>query len=167
MAPRFSAPRRSAHLRDSKGLADLHTLLTRPGTDVHVLQLAGAGHLERDTGTLLDGAARSAFRRRLDELDSDLAAARDDGDLGRVQRLDQERAALIAELRRAAGLGGRARSLGSSTTERGRKTVTSRLREAIHRIDTVLPELGTHLDRSVITGTTCRYEPTPGVDWRL
>ncbi|MCV2489203.1 hypothetical protein OF117_07485 [Geodermatophilus sp. YIM 151500] len=157
----------SAHLRDAKGLADLHTLLTRPGRDVHVLELVGAGHVERDTGTLLDGAARAAYRHRLEELDSDLAAARDDGDLGRLQRLDHERAALLVELRRATGLAGRARSLGSGTAERARKTVTSRLREAIHRIDTVIPELGTHLDRSVITGTTCRYEPTAGVEWRL
>jgi len=30
---------------------------------------------------------------------------------------------------------------------------------AIRRIQAVLPDLGTHLDRSVRTGTTCRYEP--------
>ncbi|MGY1617298.1 ATP-binding protein [Geodermatophilus sp. SYSU D00691] len=157
----------SAHLRDSKGLADLHTLLTRAGTDVHVLELAGAGLVERDSGSLLDAAARAAYRRRLQELDADEAAARDDGDLGRLQRLDEERTALVGELRRAAGLAGRSRSLGSGTTERARKTVTSRLREAIHRIDTVLPELGAHLDRSVLTGTSCRYDPAPGVDWEL
>jgi hypothetical protein len=157
----------SAHLRDSKGLTDLHTLLSRPGTDVHVLELAGAGSVEGDTGTLLDHEARIAYRRRLTELDADLDAARADGDLGRIPRIDDERAALVAELRRASGLAGRSRSLGSSTAERARKTVTSRLREAIHRIDAVLPELGEHLDRSVLTGTTCRYEPTTRVGWRL
>jgi hypothetical protein len=40
-----------------------------------------------------------------------------------------------------------------------RELVTSRLREAIRGIEAVLPELGEHLDRSVITGTTCGHEP--------
>ena len=89
----------------------------------------------------------------------------DDHDLGRAERLDTERAALLAELRRAAGLGGRDRALGTSTSERARKAVTARLRDAIHRIGAVLPDLGAHLDRSVLTGTTCRYAPTEPVTW--
>ncbi|CAN5261829.1 hypothetical protein BH24ACT9_BH24ACT9_14140 [soil metagenome] len=28
-------------------------------------------------------------------------------------------------------------------------------------------ELGTHLDRSVVTGTSCRYEPAQPVTWTL
>jgi hypothetical protein len=31
----------------------------------------------------------------------------------------------------------------------------------------VLPELGTHLERSVTTGTTCRYDPAEPLTWRL
>ena len=144
-----------------------HALLARPGTDVHVLELAGAGHADPASGTLLDATARAAYRRRLAELDQDLAAARADHDIGRAQHLDNQRAALIAELRRAAGLAGRSRSLGTSTTERARKAVTARLREAIRRIEAVLPELGAHLDRSVITGTTCRYQPSTPMTWKL
>ena len=102
----------AAHLRDAKGLADLHTLLARPGTDVHVLELAGATHAEPASGTLLDATARAAYRRRLAELDQDLAAARADHDIGRAHHLDTQRTALIAELRRATGLAGRSRSLG-------------------------------------------------------
>ena len=157
----------SAHLRHVKGLTDLVILLSRPGTDVHVLELAGADHRERDSGTMLDANARTAYRRRLAELDEDLDAARSDNDPERVRQLDDERSALISELSRAAGLGGRTRALGSSTTERARKAVTARLRDAISRICAVLPELGTHLDRSVLTGTSCRYEPTQQVTWTL
>lgn len=116
---------------------------------------------------MLDASARTAYRRRLAELDEDLDAARSDNDQGRVRQLDDERSALISELNRAAGLGGRARALGSSTTERARKAVTARLRDAIGRICAVLPELGTHLDRSVVTGTSCRYEPAQQVTWTL
>jgi hypothetical protein len=157
----------TAHLRDLKGLADLAVLLARPGVDVHVLVLAGARHRDGDSGTLLDATARTDYRRRLAELDEDLAAAHEDHDIGRVQHLEVQRAALIAELSRAAGLAGRPRSLGTSTTERARKAVTARLREAIHRIGAVFPELGSHLDRSVWTGTTCRYEPAEHLTWTL
>ncbi|QYN39917.1 hypothetical protein K1T35_23635 [Pseudonocardia sp. DSM 110487] len=71
------------------------------------------------------------------------------------------------QLGRTAGIAGRPRTLGSSTTERARKAVGGRLREAIQRIGAVLPELGAHLDRSVITGTTCRYDPAEPLTWRL
>ncbi len=78
-----------------------------------------------------------------------------------------EREALITELSRAAGLAGRDRPLGASTTERARKAVTARIREAISRIEAVVPELGAHLDRSVRTGTVCRYEPAEQLTWNL
>jgi hypothetical protein len=157
----------AAHLPDLKGLADLAMLLGRAGTDVHVLELAGTGNHDRDSGPLLDATARAAYRRRLAELDEDLATAQADQDSGRIQHLDTQRAALVTELGRAMGLGGRSRALGASTTERARKAVTARLRAAIQRIAAVLPELGAHLDRSVITGTTCRYAPTHPLSWAL
>ena len=157
----------SAHFRDLKGLTDLAVLLARPGTPVHVLELAGAGNHDRHTGTLLDATARAAYRHRLAELDADLTDARADHDIGRVELVQEERASLLAELSQAAGLAGRARPLGASTTERARKAVTARLREAIGRITVVLPELGAHLDRSVQTGTECCYRPVEQLTWQL
>ncbi|MGQ0576622.1 MAG: ATP-binding protein [Pseudonocardia sp.] len=158
---------RSARLRDVKGLADLATLLARPGRDVHVLRLVGARHRDDGSGPALDAAARAGYRRRVAELDGLVAAARADGAPDRAQRLAAERAAVIGELTRAGGLGGRPRALGSSTTERARKAVTARLRDAIGRIRTVLPELGAHLDRSVVTGTLCRYDPDTPLTWSV
>ncbi|HWN28886.1 MAG TPA: hypothetical protein VNP37_18125, partial [Actinomycetospora sp.] len=158
---------RTAALRHRKGLADLALLLARPGTDVHVLALAGTTLDEADTGALLDPAARAAYRARLAALDDDLARAREAHDLGREQHLDHEREALLAELRRAAGLGGRPRSSGSGTAERARKAVTARIREAVRHIEAALPALGAHLDRSVVTGTACRYDPADEVRWRV
>jgi tetratricopeptide (TPR) repeat protein len=157
----------SAHLGRLKGLADLAALLANPGRDVHVLDLVAAGPHEHSSGPVLDATAVAAYRRRLAELDEDLVEARTARDTTREERCDAERAALLAELGRAAGFAGRRRSLGSSTTERARKAVGGRLREAIQRIGAVLPELGAHLDRSVTTGTTCRYDPAEPLTWRL
>ncbi len=157
----------SAHLRDLKGLADLVVLLSRPGTDVHVLELVGAEEHDRSVGPVLDVTALAAYRRRLAELDEELTEAHEHADTGHVQRLDEERLALLAQLRLATGLAGRSRPLGSSTGERARKAVTARVRDAISRVTAVLPELGAHLDRSVLTGSTCRYQPTEPLTWTL
>ncbi|MEM6928205.1 MAG: hypothetical protein AAF602_14830, partial [Myxococcota bacterium] len=66
--------------------------------------------------------------------------------------------ALTQELSRGLGLGGRPRR-GTSAAERARVNVRKRIRDALDRIGRVHPSLGRHLERSVRTGTTCRYDP--------
>lgn len=157
----------TAHLRPVKGLPALAALLARPGTDIHVLDLVGPGPRDRDSAPVLDAAARAAYRARLAELDDESDRAHAAHDLARAEQLDRERDAVLAELARAAGIGGRNRGLGSTTTERARKAVSARLRDAIGRISVVVPELGRHLDRSVVTGSRCRYQPVEPLRWRL
>ena len=159
---------RSARLRDAKGLHDLAALLARPGEDIHVLDLAGSAIRGRDsTMPVLDARARSEFKRRITDLDEDLAEAQTHHDLARVERVESERQALLDELRRATGLADKDRGLGPSTVERARKAVTARLRDTIGRIEAALPELGSHLDRSIVTGTYCRYQPAEPLTWDL
>ncbi|HEU4420905.1 MAG TPA: hypothetical protein VFR67_00005, partial [Pilimelia sp.] len=84
-------------------------------------------------------------------------------DLAHHQRASDERERLLAELHRATRPDGGSRALGNTAAERARKAVTARIRDAIRRITDAHPELGTHLDRTIRTGTTCRYEaPAPG-----
>lgn len=159
---------RAARLRDAKGLHDLAALLARPGEDIHVLDLVESGIRGRDsTVPVLDPRARAEFRRRITDLNEEFAEAQAHHDLGRVGRVESEREALLDELRRATGHAGRDRGLGPSTVERARKAVTARLRDTIGRIEAALPELGSHLDRSIITGTYCRYEPAESLTWDL
>jgi hypothetical protein len=149
-----------AHLRDAKGLHDLAVLLGRPGVDVPAMELAGnSGPIDVDAAPALDRAALSAYRRRLAELDEELAAARAGHDVGSAIRAGDERERLLVELRRSTRPDGTARGLGPTSAERARKAVSGRIREAVRRIGQVLPELGRHLDRRVRTGTMCRYDP--------
>ena len=104
-------------------------------------------------------AALAAYRNRLAELAEDLAAAELDNDIGRARRARDEREWIVAELRRSTRPGRAARTLGVTTAERARKAVSARIRDAIHRIAEVMPDLGAHLERSVRTGNTCRYDP--------
>jgi hypothetical protein len=50
-------------------------------------------------------------------------------------------------------------------TERARKAVTDRLRDAIARLRREHPELGLHLARSVRTGAFCSYSSGKPVRW--
>jgi hypothetical protein len=49
--------------------------------------------------------------------------------------------------------------MANTAAERARKAVTARIRDAIRRVAEAHPEFGAHLDRSVRTGTVCRYDP--------
>jgi tetratricopeptide (TPR) repeat protein len=152
---------RSAFVADVKGVHDLAALLARPGTDLPALDLAGGGLADgaRAADPVLDRAALAAYKRRLAELDDELSTAGAQSDLARRQRATDEREHLLAELRRATRPDGGSRRLGPSAAERARKAVTARIRDAIRRVGAVLPDLGTHLDRSIRTGTVCRYDP--------
>ncbi|WP_220449038.1 hypothetical protein [Nonomuraea mesophila] len=158
---------------DAKGLRDLHTLLSRPGDDVPAVRLLdpAGGELvvaARRMGgdDVLDEEAKSSYRRRLAQLDEEIDRAVELGDDRRAAESDRERAALLEELRAAAGLGGRTRRLGDEA-ERARKTVTARIRDTLRKLDHAHPELAAHLRATVSTGSTCRYQPDTTISWRL
>ncbi len=148
-----------------KGMTDLAVLLAQPDREAHVLDLVGATNAPRaDLGAIIDAPAREAYRSRLAELDEQLAEAEATCDPDASEKAASEREFLLAELGAAYGLGGRARRAGDPA-ERARTTVTSRMRDAIARIDAELPELGRHLRSSVRTGTYCVYAPETPTTW--
>ena len=159
-----------ARLRDGRGLHYLRALLAAPGKDISALDLVadGAGLTPTATDPLLDDAARSAYRNRLAALDKELDEADATGDPHRAVRAQTERQAILAELRKATGLGGRTRQT-TAEAERARVNVTRTLRTAIDRIAATAPQVGAHLQRSVRTGLACRYDPAPDgpARWRV
>ena len=159
-----------ARLRDRRGVAYLRALLAAPGREITALDLiaGGAGLTAAAAEPVLDTAARDAYRRRLAALDDVLDAADAAGDSARAQQAATERDALLAELRRATGLGGRDRGV-SGADERARVNVTRTLRATLDRITGAAPRAGTHLRASIHTGRACRYQPAPGGPrrWRV
>ncbi len=166
----------SFRLRDSMGLAYLARLLATPGRELHALDLAASEGLhgasvavgEASLGPLLDQQAKTAYRRRLEELDEALTEAETVGDSERAALARAAREQLVEQLAAAVGLGGRDRPTGASA-ERARVSVTKALRGALRRITEHDPALGEHLHRSVRTGTFCAYDPDPAapVSWTL
>ena len=175
---------RVVHLKDAKGLRDIARLLAVPGRAIHVSELLAAGerpptpprpataaepgldHGGARSEPLLDERARADYRRRLAELEDELAEAQTNHDLERAAAARAEQDFIAAELAAAFGLGGRPRRA-TDPLERARKAVSGRIRNSLRRIDRVHPALGRHLDRSITTGTFCSYEPEQPVVWRL
>ena len=151
-----------------KGLGHLHTLLSRPGTGIDALALAGGAVIESDLGLRADATALAAYRRRLRDVEDALDQADVDGDASAGKRLVAERSALLAEVSAATGLGGRTRQVGGSA-ERARVTVRKAIAAAIEVVSTADPVVGRHLASQVRTGFTCSYEPDADqpIAWEL
>ncbi len=124
--------------------------------------------MQSGLGDLLDRQALQAYRQRLRDLEQELTEAEQWSDIGRLDALRTERDALLNELARATGLGGRARTTGSSQ-ERARVAVKKAISAATDRIATVDQALARHLRTGIHTGLNCSYEPDPAdnLDWVL
>ena len=160
---------RVVRVRDSKGMRDIAELVARPGETIAALDLAAgrqATVVQASLGETLDATARVQYRQRLTELEAELDEADRAGDIARSERLSLERELLADELAGAYGLGGRPRRPGSSA-ERARTAVTTRVKDALRRLDAVHPDAAKHLRRAVRTGTFCTYVPDPPAAWEV
>jgi hypothetical protein len=156
---------RTVRVRDLKGMRYLAQLVAHPGREFHVLDLVAAETGQPtalgDAGEILDERAKTAYRRRLSEIEADIEQARALEDDVREAQADAERDFLLRELAGAVGLRGRDRRA-ASASERARSGVTRAIRQGIARIGEHHPGLGEHLDGAVRTGTYCAYAPDRG-----
>jgi hypothetical protein len=150
-------------LRHSRALEILEQIVACPGREFHVLDLAARGDPNDlidvgDAGEALDDKAKASYRKRIGELDEELAEAEHWADSARRERLQAEAEFLRQELARALGTAGRDRRA-ARAAERARVNVQKRLRGAIQRIGEALPDLERHLQDSVTTGLYVSYRP--------
>ena len=148
-------------------------LLAEPGREFYVLDLVAferasvgvdpAGRvvlfpIDGDAGELLDARAKAAYRRRLAEIDEDLAGAHAVGDMARAVQAEVERDILMRELSRAVKLGGRIRRAGS-TGERARSAVTRAIPTPWLGSESTTPRWATtSIVRFVRALTACTYQ---------
>lgn len=157
---------REATVPHSKGLADIARLLSAPGQEIHVLDLADAGLRGNVPNPLVDRQALAEYRERLAALDADIDDADRNHNDERRAHAEIERQTLFDEVARVTGTGHRQRSFANHPAERARKAVGARIRDTIRRLDPVLPELAAHLQRTIVTGAYCRYRPDT-IDWSI
>ena len=143
---------------DLVGLGYLAHLAGRPGTGVPAVELAALARSVpaevRSDQPVLDRTALTAFRRRLIELESDIAEAGGGHDAGRRAALAHEREAILTELGRVLNVRGTSRSF-PGPAERAHNSVRKPLMRAADEVEAVDARLGTHLRVALRTGHVC------------
>lgn len=166
----FDFDGRTVRLQGTRGLEYLAKLLAEPSIDCWAIDLAGMGGAadRGHAGEILDSTARSAYRRRAEQLEEELAATDAHAQPYEVERIRSEMDMLGRQLAAAVGLGGRPRRAGSPV-ERARQSVTKGIRAAIRKIAAVHPSLGRYLEVTIKTGTACRFDPDlrEPIEWRV
>jgi len=177
---------RVLRLRNTRGLQLLSLLLRCPDANHHVLDLISAidrqpaemclphsrgpgGGAEvvatrSDAGTVIDARAREEYRRRINDLCTELEEAERFNDLGRVEALLVEKDRVSKELERAYGRGGHRRTV-ASASERARINIRNNISNALKRFKRSDVVLWRHLSTAVRTGTFCSYRPERPVRW--
>jgi hypothetical protein len=146
----------SCRVKHARGVELLARLVADPTREVHVLELVGGDATDGgDAGELLDREAVVAYRARVLELREIIE---DETDARKRDRARAELEELEDQLSAAVGLGGRRRRA-SNAAERARVNVQRRLTDAVKRIADAAPEIGSHLDAALRTGTYCSYDP--------
>jgi hypothetical protein len=177
--------RQVVHLKATRGLQCLASLLGHPGRELHVSELitpvaelpvaAVAGLTSgfskddgiqmrnarfQDAGPILDARAKAEYARRLTELRDELEEAERLNDPERARKARDERDCIADQLTFGVGLGGRNRKA-ASQAERARSAVTKRIKNSIDKIAGAIPPLGRHLASRIKTGYFCCYNPNP------
>lgn len=152
---------RVALVAHSVGMRHLAVLLANPGTEVPAVDLvsgADAPAARMSGQSVLDETAVAEYRRRLSELNADIAEweARDDEEA--AERCRVERDWVLTELTGATGLAGRTRRF-PDEAERARISVGKAIRRVLVKVAQVDPALGEHLRDTVRTGMFCSYRP--------
>jgi hypothetical protein len=163
-------------VRDARGIRFLAQLLWQPYQQLHAVELVASsapGTTDRaalpavadacavrlglgDAGALLDARARSAYRKRIEQLEGELCEAEARHDLGAMDRLRREADFLTTELREATR-GRRA----ADHAERARLAVTKAVKSALHRLAAVHPRLVAQLQANGAAGVPLGVHARP------
>jgi hypothetical protein len=169
-------------VKNTKGMGYIHLLLQYPDREFSALELRRAsgdimpGHesLEyiaelarrRNVGEpVLDEKALKEYWDAIKGFDREIAEAQNNLDKGRIEALQSSKSAVIDQLSRDTGLGGRSRRF-SDDSERARKAVYGLIRTARRNIGLQNKEMAKHLKDRIGLGKSCKYR-SDGTDWEL
>lgn len=158
------------NVKNSKGMQYIAYILQCPGQSFTCIQLVAAAMGKNlptlgSAGEVLDETAIDIYRKRIEDLESQLSEAERNGDQGRKESIQEEQEALNQQINQAFGLGGHRRSL-SNDAEKLRKGVSNAIKRAIEAIRKHHPALADHFERYIERGFSVRY-CSDGVDWQL
>lgn len=161
----------TVQIKDARGMGYICELLRVPRQLMHSFQLlsAAAGQSSEiqlgSAGPVLDEAAVSAYRNRMEDIENRLTVAEGNGDSSQKESLMDEKARLEAEALAAVGFDGKVRDA-HDDTEKVRKSVSNAISRAISNIRAYNPAAADHLRRHINRGQFVVYEPDD-IDWEF
>jgi len=174
---------KSAPVKHTRGMEHIAVLLRSPGRSFGCIELAqvssqcnrpGATVSSEDQAALSKGFSRQPLQdretlaqinRELKRLDEALADAEARHDVKRIEDLQTERDAVLAQVKKSSGRGGRSRAF-SDEDEKARKAVGVAIQRAISMMAKLQPQLAQHLTNRIDTGIDCCYR-SDGVAWEI
>ncbi|MDD3127233.1 MAG: hypothetical protein PHT27_06430 [Candidatus Izemoplasmatales bacterium] len=152
------------------GAGYIHKLLALPGKALSVAEIVLGTEIDMqdtafsDSGDVADGKAVSEYRNRARELIQEIIEARDGGDIGRLEILQEEAFRLEKAVSESRGLKNRPRKA-QSGRERIRKAFYSAYLRARKKIEDADPALGEHLKQAISGGLNPVYRPGSELVW--
>lgn len=161
----------TTNVKPSLGLVYIAHLIARKGRsiDALALQAATAGLPEPATqveSEVSDDQALAECRSEYEDLQEQLEEAQEHNDLMRQEAIRSELLKLSEYLFASKGLGGRTRRF-LQDASRARVAVKNAISRVLAKLEEGHPDLATHLDRSIQTGQSLCYSPSPDVTWEL
>ncbi|MDR4509589.1 MAG: hypothetical protein MRJ65_15405 [Candidatus Brocadiaceae bacterium] len=106
------------------------------------------------------------YQRCLLYLEEEKTNASIEGDIERLSNIESQIEELKKILKTSKGKGGSVRKF-SDDTEKNRKSVSSRIKEALEYIKKVHTDLYNHFAKTINTGGYCSYAPAETTHWQL
>jgi len=154
------------------GAGYIHKLLAHPGKALSVAEIVLGTEIDThdmalsDSGDIADRKAVSEYRNRARELIQEIIEARDGGDIGRLEILQEEAFLLEKAINESRGLKNRPRKA-QSGRERIRKSFYSAYLRARKKIEDADPPLGEHLKQAISGGMNPVYRPETPLIWLI
>ena len=157
-------------LSNSVGLWYVREFLTHPSAmfDPVELESARTGVNARSsnssTGESFDPEARRQYARQLAEIDEEIAEATSFNDIGRLEKLQNDRQGILDYVAKATRKGGKARV--ATDASKARKNIRQQVNRDLDRIRTFCPELAEHLRVAFLSDAMC-YQPDHDPRWQF
>lgn len=148
-----------------KGLSDIHYLLRHPGKNISAYEMVSGSKF--DPANLKENPV--VDDKSVEDLESALNLLKEKHEMARwpqndeskskeMSQLDDQIEEIENELKKAKGKGWRIRQF--SDTEKHRKTLSKRIKEALDKLETKHSPLFDHLSKTITTGKFCSYTPS-------
>ena len=168
-------------LQETRGLADIITLLKNPGRDIPASELCQLGNddsatlarasdqelfeeglteseIDADGEPILDDEAKRRYRERIEELQEQKKTATGCGKYDEAQKAEEEIEDITRELTSKTGLGGKSRKF-RGQSDKARLAVLDRIKSALSKVREQDDALAKYLETTIETGAHCVYRP--------